>query len=136
MDSPYKPSEALSRNSVTSDLARTSSTASWLGFGLGILAAPIALILAMYSSGGGHGDYGFARALFPIPMLLTRITDNTISIPSLALALIQFPAYGVVLGKSVQRGRKQAILTFTLLAMIQGIATACAFTGWLPNFSR
>ena len=136
MDNPYESSEALSRNAVTNDSARTNSTPSWLGFGVGMLVAPIALILAMYSGGGGHGGYEFARALFPIPMLVTRISDDTISIPSIALAIIQFPAYGIVIGKSLRHGMKRAIFPFALLMLIHGIATVFAFTGSLPNFSR
>jgi hypothetical protein len=32
-----------------------------------------ALLLAIVSAGGGHGDYVAARVLFPLPMLLTRL---------------------------------------------------------------
>ena len=69
-----------------------------LGVGVGSVITPIALSLAMASGGGGHGDYGFARGLFPIPMCIAMYISGSITIPSIALAFVQFSMYGGIIG--------------------------------------
>lgn len=89
-----------------------------------------ALFLAMLSSGGGHGDYQFARAAFPVPMLLTF--NAWINPLSLVAALVQFPVYGWIAGSAMAQdeyGRVIAVAVLHVLAVI-----AC-FSGLLPNFS-
>jgi len=49
-------------------LAKLSSRAGLL---IGLCFTPIALLLALFSAGSGHGDYVLARLLCPIPMLAT-----------------------------------------------------------------
>ncbi len=95
----------------------------------GLLTLPL-LFLAFLSSGGGHGDYLFARALFPVPMLLTF--NAVINPLSLIAALAQFPVYGWITGRALAKSEVQgpvAILALHVLAVI-----AC-FSGLLPNFS-
>jgi hypothetical protein len=73
--------------------------AGLVGVLIGAGVTPIALLVAAISGGAGHGHYVFARLLFPIPMLLARLTGDTISLPSVALALAQFSLYGLLAGR-------------------------------------
>lgn len=57
-----------------------------------------ALVLAVLSSGAGHGDYGFARLLFPIPLCVAVFVTGSIDTPSIVLALVQFSIYGGLIG--------------------------------------
>ena len=61
-----------------------SRAALW-GTLFGMVVTLPALFLAVLSSGAGHGDYLFARALFPWPMLVTL--DQEIGVPALVMAL-------------------------------------------------
>ncbi len=63
------------------------------GAGLGVILA----FLATISAGAGHGTYTPAKLFFPYTMLLTLV-DGRISNRLIALALIQFPVYGFLIG--------------------------------------
>lgn len=69
----------------------TSVKAVAIWIGLGTLVELIALFLAFASAGMGHGDYGFARLLFPCSMLLSMVTEGKIIVPWIALAVMQYP---------------------------------------------
>lgn len=81
---------------------------------------PVALFLAVVSAGSGHGDYLWARILFPYTMLLTLRFD-TITGPLTWLAIVQFPSYGVVLGVA-NKYRRILPAAFGLLAIHIGAA--------------
>ncbi len=103
-----------------------------VGMVLGAVLIYPAAMLAIISGGMGHGHYSAARALFPVPMLLTRLTENHIGVFVGGLALAQLPAYGGYLGWCwVGRAwmPAAALLVAHLLA-----ALAC-FSGAVPNFS-
>ena len=51
---------------------------------------------AVTAAGGGHGTYIPATILFPYTMLLAS-ADKLISNPLIALALLQFPTYGLLI---------------------------------------
>mgnify|MGYP007072819004 FL=1 len=89
-----------------------------------------ALLLAMLSSGGGHGDYQFARAAFPIPMLLTF--NGSINLLSLVAALVQFPVYGWIVGSAMARREYGRLI---VVAVLHVLAVVACFSGLLPNFS-
>ena len=99
---------------------------------LGTLVTYPAVFAAMLSGGTGHGHYVAARALFPVPMLLTLWTGNTFGPVSIALALGQFSLYGAVLGAS--RGRGVVVAGVIILALHLLAAWGC-FAGLVPNFS-
>jgi hypothetical protein len=103
------------------------------GVGLGALIAPIALILAIASSGAGHGHYEFARLFFPYAMLLTRLTGDTITLPLIILALAQFPLYGGIIG--LCRHAMRAAYAVILIFVSHAVAAAVCFWGAIPNFS-
>jgi len=63
------------------------------GIGLGIALGALSALIAVAAAAGGHGSYGPAAVLFPYTMVSTRFLDG-ITMPFVALALIQFPVYG------------------------------------------
>jgi hypothetical protein len=101
---------------------------------IGVLVTPIAAVLAIASAGAGHGHYEFARLFFPYSMLLTRLTGHTITDPLIALALAQFPLYGVAVGLAVSKGRAWWCAV-ALLAVAHAIAVVLCFSGMIFNFS-
>lgn len=101
----------------------------------GVGVTPVLLLISVYSFGGGHGDYFAARASFPIPMLLTRFFDGSISLPIIVLAICQYPAVGCALGFASVRGWRCLLWTSAVLIGIHVTATMLAFSGFLPNFS-
>ena len=104
-----------------------------VGVGIGVLITPVAAILAVLSSGAGHGHYEFARLFFPYTMLLTRLQGDTITLPLLALALVQFPLYGAILG--ITGSKRRAALAGVLLLVVHTVAVIVCFSGAIPNFS-
>jgi hypothetical protein len=100
---------------------------------VGVLVTPAAVALAVVSAGAGHGHYEFARLFFPFTMLLTRLAGDTITLPFVALALVQFPLYGAVIGLAASKGR--IALAVVPLLVVHAVAAALCFSGLIPNFS-
>jgi hypothetical protein len=96
------------------------------GLLIGLCFTPIALLLALFSAGAGHGDYVLARLLYPIPMLATLLTNNTITGLSVGLAGVQFPAYGAFAAPGGIR--------WLSLGILHAVAIAAAFSGLLDYF--
>jgi hypothetical protein len=92
----------------------------------------VALSLAILSAGAGHGDYASARALFPLPMLLTLLQGDTIGLLSMISAVVQYPLYGALIMRARLGGDYRAILVGGILHVL---AVATCFSGALPNFS-
>jgi hypothetical protein len=85
-----------------------------------LASTPACLLLALASGGAGHGDYLWAKLLFPLTMLSTSVFGS-ITVPFIVLAVAQYPAYGVVLGLANAKSRlattlRTVILAHTLLA--------------------
>ena len=89
------------------------------GLLIGLCFTPIALLLALFSAGAGHGNYVLARLLYPIP--------NTITGLSVGLAVAQFPAYGAF---AAPGGR----IRWLSLGILHAVAIAAAFSGLLDYF--
>jgi hypothetical protein len=104
------------------------------GFLIGLGATVPAVILAIISGASGHGNYAFALALFPFPMLLSQMTHDNIAVPSIVLALVQFPFYGAILGYYRSIGRDQFMVSSCALGFLHAVAAAVSFAV-LPNFS-
>lgn len=101
------------------------------GAALGAFVSLPALGLAVLSAGAGHGGYAAARALFPLPMLLTLV-EGSIGPLSSGLALLQFPLYGALLGWSRLNDSHGAL---SLMGLLHIVAAFFGFAGMLPNFS-
>lgn len=102
-----------------------------VGMALGSVIGMAALGAAILSGGAGHGDYGAARLLFPASMLMTRV-EGSIGILATAIALLQFPLYGALLGWSRARASWGALI---LVAALHVAGAILCFSGLLPNFS-
>lgn len=103
-----------------------------IGFALGVLVTGPAFVAAAASAGAGHGHYVAARALFPMPFLVTPFEGDRIGVVSLTIGLLQFPIYGAVLGWSIAR-RKYLPAAIVIAAHI--LSAIDCFAGTLPNFS-
>ncbi|MCB9383173.1 MAG: hypothetical protein H6509_01055 [Bryobacterales bacterium] len=57
----------------------------------------MALLLGVGSAGAGHGDYLWAKLLFPMTMASAQFLEE-ITPPFILLAIIQYPVYGMILG--------------------------------------
>ena len=99
----------------------------------GLVTLPAAL-LTIASAGAGHGNYLFARVLFPYTMLLTRLTDDTVTLPLIVLGLAQFPLYGAVVGLAASKGRAWLARRRWLTLAHLGAVVLC-FSVSIPNFS-
>jgi hypothetical protein len=96
---------------------------------VGVLLTPPCLGLALWSAGGGHGDYFWAKVLYPVPMLLAASTSE-ITTFSILLACIQLPFYGWILDTFRDRNRLgTAILVITVVHLV---AVAASFLGLVP----
>ena len=110
---------------------RSVSRVVILGVALGALFGLAAIGLAIASGGAGHGDYGFARALFPATMLLTLV-EGRIGEIGITIALLQFPVYGGLLAWAGARGRHFPVLA---VAWAHRAGALLCFSGVIPNFS-
>ena len=102
------------------------------GFAFGVAVELMAILAAVASAGGGHGDYIAARALFPGPLLLAFLEGGRIGPLSLAAGLLQFPLYGgLLLWGFAQRHHLPGIA----VALIHLLGVAVCFSGLVPNFT-
>jgi hypothetical protein len=97
----------------------------WLPVVISLVATPICLLMGIGSAGAGHGDYFLARILFPFTMLSAIIFDS-ITIPFLALAVAQFPIYGILLGRASVKSRLLPAAAAILITHALFVA-ACLF---------
>ena len=118
----------------TPEQPRSREYGWWWGMGgaVGCVVTLPAIYLAMVSAGAGHGDYGFARALFPLPMLSTLLTGNSIPIPTIVAAFAQYPLYGVIFGRGIAFKKWRAIVAILVIHLL---ATWLCFAGIFSNFS-
>ena len=98
---------------------------SWTvkGILLGMILTPACFFLAMLSAGAGHGNYILAKLLYPFPILATLVGDVRIPI---ALAFLQFPAYGALVGYARTQGAKWYVMVAGVLHLVAVVATFLA----------
>jgi hypothetical protein len=102
------------------------------GFLIGLVLDLPAALAAFISGGGGHGDYWFAKILFPVSMASTVFTGS-ISTTALVAALLQFPIYGFFVGIGLTHAKHWAFVGSVLLFHAIMIAVCFYVTG--SNFS-
>ena len=88
---------------------RPAKSKFWVPFGISLALTPVALLLGAGSAGAGHGDYLWAKLLFPMTMV-SAILFKVITPPFILLAIVQYPAYGLILGRANSRGRLNHVL--------------------------
>jgi hypothetical protein len=97
----------------------------WPPFVVSLIITPFALFSGFESAAAGHGNYFMAKLLFPFTMLSTVILE-TITVPFILVAFLQFPIYGAVLGWMNRRSdMKYALLSLLILHL--GAAACCLF---------
>jgi len=101
---------------------------NWIALGAATVGGVLAAFFALIAAGAGHGTYVPAKTFFPWTMLLTTMSGDTITTFGMALALVEFPAYAMILG-GLQR-KRSAVLVLTIVHCVAVLA-ALAF---LPNF--
>ena len=84
------------------------------------------------SSGAGHGDYFLAKIVFPYTLLSTAAFDR-IEPPFMLLTLIQYPAYGVVMG--LANVRRRLILSGGAPVLVHALTVVAAFAFANQSFS-
>lgn len=104
----------------------------WKPIMAGALLTPVCLLLAIGSGGAGHGDYFYAKLLYPYTMLLA-LGEGTIWLPAILLAVFQFPLYGLIYSLAAKR-RKQAIAAIVLV-IAHALAVILCLQLADPNYS-
>jgi hypothetical protein len=69
-----------------------------------VIVTPVFLFITVLAAGGGHGSYMPAKLLFPWSMAGTAFTAS-ITEGLVAIAIAQFPIYGIVLDWARYAGR-------------------------------
>lgn len=93
-----------------------------------LIATPLFLLAAVASAGAGHGSYLLAKILFPFTMLSTLVFGSIIA-PAIALAVLQFPFYGFILGKANVKGSLRAQAAVFLLIHVLAVAACFILIG-------
>jgi hypothetical protein len=104
----------------------------WKPFIIFLAATPFCLLFAYASAGAGHGDYFFAKILFPFTML-SAVFFNSITMPFVLLAIAQFPIYGIIFGLANLKGK----LDFSIagVSVIHLLAIFTCFLSLAEKFS-
>jgi len=119
---PAQQSEAVDRPRSPRD---PNPRALW-GLAIGVLVTPVTLYLAIYSTGGGRGDYGFFGMFYPYLLLLMTLTSGGIGLGVVVLwGLSQFPIYGLIIGAS--RSWRRAALAAALIVLVHLTAVCLCF---------
>jgi hypothetical protein len=101
------------------------------GLAIGMGITPFAVNMALASAGGGHGHYVAARLFFPFTMLLSQMTGS-ITLPLQILGIVQFPAYGAIVGFNCDKPKRAALIACIIFAA-HALAVAICFSGLLSD---
>ena len=94
--------------------------------------APVALFLAVVSGGAGHGHYLAAKLLFPVTMASTYLFES-ITLPFILLAIVQYPVYGLLVGRA-QNERKGRWIVWSI-GVLHFVALVVVLTVPNPDFA-
>ena len=72
---------------------------------LTVVVTLASLGVALIAAGGGHGTYLPFAIFFPYGFLATVVLGGSIGVIAGALTLVQFPLYGIVVGRGWIRDR-------------------------------
>ena len=93
-----------------------------------LVATPPLLFVAVLSTGAGHGSYFLAKILFPFTMLST-VLFSSIVVPFIVLAILQFPLYGLLLGRANAMGTFSRWQRRLLIAHLLAVAACFLLVG-------
>src|SRR5438067_12360599 len=92
-----------------------------MGLVFGVLVSFAALAVALVAACGGHGSYLPAKILFPYAMLITLRWSRVTTLAA-ALAFIQMPLYGAVIGAAAYRKRRaKALLSLVIMHLLSAL---------------
>ncbi|HEY6806264.1 MAG TPA: hypothetical protein VI306_21980 [Pyrinomonadaceae bacterium] len=102
----------------------------WIPFGLSLFLTLALGLVGAASIGSGVGNYLPVILLFPFAMLLTSFLELHFGY-LVALALLQFPVYGAILGKQNVKGHfgRTAIALLLIHGVAVGLVLALARHG-------
>jgi hypothetical protein len=96
----------------------------WIPVVIGVIAAPICYLLALFLSVGGLNHYPVIL-FYPYSMLLGLLMPKIVSVIWLPIIVLQFPLYGVAVGAaSVKDGFRPLAIGLAIghfLALMLGI---------------
>lgn len=104
----------------------------WKPLIVSLVATPIFVFLALLSGGAGHGNYLWARMLFPYT-ILSALISKSITTPFALFAIIQYPLYGVALG--LANNRHKLFQMIVAVSLIHLLAVTICFLFPSENFS-
>lgn len=108
------------------------SSRAFLSLVIALLITPVFLFAGLASAGAGHGDYLWAKILFPFTLLSFRVS-GTITNPFIALAIVQFPLYGLLLANA--NAKRRYLPSLVALLVVHSMAVAACFLLLRENFS-
>lgn len=108
------------------------SSRPFLPLVIALVITPVFLCAAVASAGTGHGHYLWAKILFPFSLLSARVFGS-ITNPFIALAIVQFPLFGLILANANAKGRY--LPSLVTLLIVHSLAVAACFLLLGENFS-
>lgn len=105
-----------------------------IGLTAGVLLTVPAVLLAFFSAGGGHGDYLWAKVLFPYTMIIPLRCGGPIGLPLIIVAFAQFPFYGSLVG-AFASSLKTLLATAVVICCLHAGAVAVCLCCAAGNFS-
>jgi hypothetical protein len=96
----------------------------WRVLGVSLVVEAVALAVAIFLAGAGHGIYSPAKLLFPWTMVLTRFTGE-ITVTGMVLALVQYPAYAVFVWDARHNRWREG--RWMILGLVHAAAVVAAF---------
>jgi len=97
-----------------------------------VAVTPVLLLVVDFTVGAGHGTYYAAKILFPYTMASTAFTTG-MSEPFVAVGIVQYPLYGVLLDWARYVGRFKP--TLLALAGVHFVTIVLAFLISDPSFT-
>ena len=98
-----------------------------------VVFTTIALFAALISTGAGHGDYVWARLLFPYSILSAWFTGS-ITTPFIVLAFVQYPLYGIIVHVASHLGWRQLGLAAGCISLLHLVAALLCFYPGIGGF--
>jgi hypothetical protein len=106
-------------------------TAFWKPIIGGILITPFCVLLAILSSGAGHGNFLYAKILFPYTML-SALQERLISMPFLLFGIFQFPLYGLIYARAMKKRKQGSVAIVLVIAHILAVILCLQLAN--PNY--
>ena len=106
----------------------------WPGLVFAAAAGCAAMLGSAVCAGGGHGSYLPAKLFFPYTMLATLLSDHSIGLPGIVVALIQAPAYVAAVQRAVTRQEKRRVLWVLVAVHASSVIASILLNRNFPEF--